>query len=385
MNAKNQNNNEISPRIDNYLHNVYFDASSPGSFSGLDKIWSHVLQDPEKPKGLTKKKLQVWLNRQEVYQVYKPAKTKSITESVVTDHCDEIWEVDLLILKNDRPKLNKEIRFLLGAIDTFSRKVWIRLLRRKTAEECAKAFKSILAEGRRCESLRSDAGSEFWGKAFQNMLKRENIPHFKAYGSVKCSFIERWFRTFQSRLYRYAYKNNTSKFVDIAQDIVHSYNNTKHSITGYKPSEVNDKNGLALYDKVYTPILNKRAREQLVSSFAVGDLVRISLSKEPFNKHSYTASWSEEIFIVYAVFKTHPIRLKIRDIALENIAGSFYQNELKKANAKDIGEINWKIERIVSRKVVKGVKKSLVRWFGFPKKFSTWVNDSDLSKYPRRQ
>lgn len=380
-NEKDNNNNVVD--IDNYLSSVYYDASSPGSFSGLEKIWSHVKQDPEKPKKLSKKLLRDWLNTQETYQVYKAPKRKFQTEAIITDHIGELLETDLLIMRSDKPKINRNMRYLLAAIDVFSRKVYVRLLSKKTAQETATAFKSILAEGVKCESLRSDSGSEFIGHPFQEMLKEANIYHFKAYGSVKCGYIERFFRTFQTRYYRYAYKNNTSNFVDIVQQIVQSYNNTKHSVTGFKPNEVNSDNSLTLYDRVYTPILLKRAKEKLKSPFKVGDLVRISLSKEHFKKHSYTVSWSEEVFEVFFIITSHPLRFKLRDLKQEGISGSFYQQELKLANAKNSDEINWKIERIISRRRVGGVNKSLIKWWGFPNKFNTWIKNSDLKKYPQ--
>lgn len=191
-------------------------------------------------------------------------------------------------------------------------------MRRKTASVTAEAFKSILAEGRKCEVLRGDAGAEFTGAPFKDMLKEEKIPYITAYGHLKANYIERWFKTFQQKLYRYSYHNNTSSFVDVVQDIVRSYNNTVHGTTGFRPAEVDDDNTIQLYDRVYKPQLDKRSAHPMQPSFKVGDLVRISLFKDKF-KRAYSQNWSEEVFEIWLVVASHPPRYKIRDLKQEKL------------------------------------------------------------------
>lgn len=366
---------------DNYLRRVYFDPAAPGSYSGLQKFWTGIKSDPARPKGLDKKKLRQWLVKQEVYQVHSAAKRRGETESIIVEFVDDQWDADILMLGN-KPGKNRNYRYLLGVIDLFTRYAWVRPLRQKTAQETAKAFEDILSEGRKCLLLRTDAGKEFTGRPFQDMLKRRKIPDIRAYGEVKANYIERFFRTLQRRFYQYSYHNNTSKFIDVIQDIVKSYNNTVVSTTGFKPSEVNEDNALALYDKVYTPILRKRSEERVKLSFRVGDLVRLSLFGDRF-KRGFTQSWSEEVFEIFAVVKSHPARYKVQDLLGEEIEGSFYKGELKVANATDIESVNWKIEKILSTRRVRGVRKSLVKWYGYSDKFNTLINTADVGKYPR--
>lgn len=370
--------------IEDYLKRLYFDQAAPGSFQGIDKFWAHIKVDPERPRGLKKEKVREWLGRQEVYQVHSEPKRKYPTEAFITEYRDQFWDIDILILPDDKPKINRNFRYLLGVIDLFSRYVWGRLLRKKTAAETAKAFKSILEEGRKCEVLRGDAGAEFHGAAFKELLKKEKIPYITAYGHVKANFIERFFKSFQMKLYRYSYHYNTSNFVDVVQDIIKSYNNSVHGSTGFRPAEVNDANTIELYDRVYKPILDKRAAEVVEPSFKVGDLVRISLFKDKF-KRSYSQNWSEEVFEVWFVVLSHPPRYKIRDLKQENIQGSFYKEDLKRVNASEAKDINWKIERVISTRRLKGRRpQSLVQWYGYGPKFNTYIDTADLKKYQRR-
>lgn len=366
-----------------YLKKLYFDQSAPASYQGLKKLWTQVKLDPERPAGLTQKKLKQWLDRQEVYQVHSQTKQSYETEALIVEYSDQLWDIDILVLPNDKPGINRNYKYLLGVIDLFSRYAWVRLLKKKTATETAKAFKSILAEGRKCEALRGDAGTEFLGAPFKEMLEEENIPYITAYGHVKANFIERWFKTFEQKLHRYFYHNTTSNFVDVVQDIVLSYNNTVHRTTGYRPAEVDEHNTIELYDRVYKPILDKRAAQRFHPSFHAGDLVRISLFKDKF-KRSYTQNWSEEVFEIWYVVKSHPPRYKIRDLKQENIQGSFYKEDLKPVNAQDAKDINWKIERVISTRKVKGRRpQSLIKWYGFSEKFNSYIDTADLKKYPR--
>lgn len=373
-------------RLDSYFKDIYYNKASPASFTGLAKLWGHIKTDKNRPKNVTKKKLAGWLSQQETYQVHTRAPKKYPTESIIVEHMDDIWDADILQLPTERAKDNKNYKYMLGVIDLFSRFVWAKLLKTKGAGETAEAFQDILDQsgGRKCVELRTDAGGEFRGTAFQEVLKKNKIRHILAYGEVKANYIERWNRTFQDKLYKWMYENNTAVFVNAVDDIISSYNNTVHSSTGFKPAEVDEKNALNLYEKVYIPILNKRAEETVKYSFSLGQLVRLSLFINKF-KRGYTQNYTEEVFRVTTRIPSHPPRYRIEDLKGEAIEGSFYSEDLKAVNAESVDEINWKIERVIYTRKIKGKKKSLVKWVGFPEKFNTLIPTSDLVKYPKRK
>ena len=56
---------------------------------------------------------------------------------------DEIWAADLIDMQTFS-KDNNGIKYLLTLIDIFSKFVWIVPLKRKTGQEVANAFSSIL-------------------------------------------------------------------------------------------------------------------------------------------------------------------------------------------------------------------------------------------------
>ena len=78
--------------------------------------------------------------------------------------------------------------------------------------------------------------------------------------------------------------------------------------------------------------------------FKVGDHVRISKYKIIFAK-GYTPNRSKEVFVVSKIKNTVPWTYAINDLNGEEITGTFYEKELKKANQK-----KFKTEKVIKRK-----------------------------------
>ena len=91
----------------------------------------------------------------------------------MTNNIDYLWECDLVDMSHLK-KENDNVTFLLTCIDTFSKYAWVMPLKR------IKAFKEIMAQGRQPKKLRSDKGSEFINKDFQQLLKKQNIAFYTA-------------------------------------------------------------------------------------------------------------------------------------------------------------------------------------------------------------
>ena len=79
--------------------------------------------------------------------LYKPVTRKFQRRRVNVNSIDHIWAADLIDMQAFS-KDNIEIKYLLTVIDIFSKFVWIVPLKRKTGQEVANAFASILKERR---------------------------------------------------------------------------------------------------------------------------------------------------------------------------------------------------------------------------------------------
>ena len=62
---------------------------------------------------------------------------------------------------------------------------------------------------------------------------------------------------------------------------------------------------------------------------------------------------------------------RIRDLAGEEIAGSFYREQLQKTD-----QSVYRIDRIVRRRLT--TKEVLVKWSGYPDKFNSWIPETDM-------
>ena len=79
-------------------------------------------------------------------------------------------------------KYNKGIRFLLCAIDIFSKYVWIVPLKDKNGVIIVNAFECILdSSKRKPNKLWVDQGSEFYNSTFKKWLENNDIKMYSPY------------------------------------------------------------------------------------------------------------------------------------------------------------------------------------------------------------
>ena len=120
--------------------------------------------------------------------------------------------------------------------------------------------------------------------------------------------------------------NNTRKFVDVLDLLVHQYNNKIHSSIKMTPKEASRE---AIENKVCGNLYPELGSKTSASKFSIGDHVRITKKKKTFDK-GYTQRWTEEVFKISKIQMTIPVIYKITDYNGEKIQGSFYEQELQK-------------------------------------------------------
>ena len=167
-------------------------------------------------------------------------------------------------------------------------------------------------------------------------------------------------------MFKYFTANSTRRYIDILDEMVSNYNDTRHSSIKMTPS----KASLKVNEKtVWMNLYGDEISEPIKPKFSVGDKVRITKKKNIFEK-GYTPRWTEEVFTVSGVQYTYPPTYKIKDYNGEEIQGSFYEQELQKTTQ----EI-FRIEKVIRKRG----KKSLVKWLGYPESFNSWVDNEDLT------
>lgn len=137
------------------------------------------------------------------------------------------------------------------------------------------------------------------------------------------------------------------------------------------PAQVSVENQEQVWRTLY-------ARPQIQTkriSYAEGDTVRIAQAKKNFKK-GYTPAWTEELFTISRVLRTNPVTYVLKDSAGDELRGGFYHEEIQKVGAKTV----FRIEAILQeRHGVGGRREYLVKWYGYPSSFNSWI--SDLVRY----
>ena len=305
-------------------------------------------------KGVTKAREQV------VKELHSPARTKFKRRRFIQRGLDDTFASDLAQL-DQYARYNKGNKYILVVIDCFSKFLWTRPLKSKSAQEVTKAMEDILKKSKRVpKNLVTDNGKEYYNSNFQNLMKKHKINHYSTFSILKASIAERVIRTIKEKLFRLFTLNGNHKWIDLLEQVTKTYNNSKHCTIGMKPKDVNKNNEEKLLKSVYSHL--KIVGKQ---KFKVGDIVRISKYKHVFEK-GYVPNWTTELFKVSKVQITNPTTYLLEDLRSQPISGGFYESELQKTKQPDV----FLIEKILRKKG----RKMFVKLLGLDDSHNSWVD-----------
>ena len=247
-----------NPEYDGYQRGlvsmVYklFDKKSMGSGINTTKPSSSILAD----------------------ELHKPVIKKFEKRKVYSQFKDNIWGVDLADMQSLSRK-NKGIKYLLCAIDLFSKYVFVIPLKDKKGISIVNAFDKIIKQSnRKPNKIWVDQGEEFYNNVFKKWLSDNDIIMYSTYNEGKSVVAERFIRTLKNKLYKHMTATGKNVYYDVLDNIVNEYNNTKHNTIKMKPKDAGNNN-----KRVYIDEHNEKR-----SRFKVGDRVRISKFKNIFAK-----------------------------------------------------------------------------------------------------
>ena len=141
-------------------------------------------------------------NYQLADELHKPIVRKFEKRKVYSSFRDNIWGVDLADMQS-LSRYNKGIRYLLCAIDLFSKYAWVIPIKDKKGTSIANAFKKIISEGRKPNKIWVDQGSEFYNKSFTDFLKMNNIEMYSTFNEGKSVVAERFIKTRKNKIYKH--------------------------------------------------------------------------------------------------------------------------------------------------------------------------------------
>ena len=131
---------------------------------------------------------------------------------------------------------NKGIKYLLCAIDLYSKYAFVIPLKDKKGITIVNAFNKIIKQSdRKPNKIWVDQGGEFYNNVFEKWLSDNDINMYSTYNEDKSVVAERFIRTLKNKLYKHMTATSKNVYYDVLVDVVNKYNNTKHSAIKMKP------------------------------------------------------------------------------------------------------------------------------------------------------
>ena len=154
-------------------------------------------------------------------------------------------------------KKNKGIKYLLCAIDLFSKYAFVVPLKDKKGISIVNAFNKVIKQSnRKPNKIWVDQGGEFYNYVFKRWLSNNDIIMYPTFNEGKSVVAERFIRTLKNKLYQHMTVINKNVYYDVLDDIVNEYNNTKHNTIKMKPKDVKDGNNRVYIDKHNKKVLD---------------------------------------------------------------------------------------------------------------------------------
>ena len=97
-------------------------------------------------------------------------------------------------------KYNKGIKYLLYAIDLFSKYAWVVPLKDKRGVSIVNAFQKIVSKERKPNKIWIDQGGEFYNILFKRFLKINNLEMYSTYNEGKSVVDEIIIRALKNKI-----------------------------------------------------------------------------------------------------------------------------------------------------------------------------------------
>lgn len=358
---------------------------------GRDRLFKYLQK--EKPElGFSRRQINRILQTFEVTQTLQnPKKETTDIKKQLQKRPMALIEMDLLDNSNQETK--DGYKWLLNAIDTFSKYGWSIPLKDKSEKAVVTAFNKMLKQmkdvsGVYPSTILSDNGSEFLNSGMQKIYKQHDIKHIltKAGNASHAKSAERFNLYIRRAITKYKNQfdeNDWDKYIDL---LTNNYNKTISRITKKPPIEIikqsndaEDEANKEIHENIKKAILPKNDKNEL-TPYDIGQMVRVKvLLENEFEKPSNNLNYTREIYKIIKVKKPRgesslqPI-YKLENKEGEKIDDEFYHGDLIAINPNVMVDMKipekFIVQKIIEEKTMKDItgrqrKYYLIKWKGY--------------------
>jgi hypothetical protein len=255
------------------------------------------------------KDVKAFVDKQYTAQVTKPFKKPSHFSSIVSPAVGNNYQMDILVY--DRYEYHN-YKYILCCIDVFSRYVACRAMTNRQMSTIISNVKSIFEELGIPKNLNCD--NEFNKKEFNDLIEKDNIKVFYSQPDEinKNAIIERFNRTIAELMQRWRTATHRYDWYNALPALIKNYNTTFHGTIKTMP--------LKLFFK-YEGEASQQITTRVSHLFKVGDLVRIRIEKQTFDKGDYL-KYSQDI---YRIFRIDGNKIYLINTVNEEMNKDFYK------------------------------------------------------------
>ena len=273
---------------DQFLKEIYYNKEiglkSPSKFYKF-------IKEKYPDKKYTVKEIKDFVESQKVNQVFQQVKNTERYNEIKAYFVGDVVNFDLMDM-NYYKNYNKGYRFILVCIDVYSRRVFLRALMDKSAEETMKAIKDIekefLKKGYEIKNIICDNGKEFKNSLFFNHFKDIKDHIFFKDAEIHNSslaIIDRCIRTLRDLFKKVFAVNDNWYWLNDMYRVERNYNNTFHGGINQVPTKIWNGKKLEIEPPRY------------VETLEIGDKVRVLIKKNAFEKKNLQ-KWSNKVYKV---------------------------------------------------------------------------------------
>lgn len=277
---------------DEEILQLYNDPLFDGSFSGVKTFRDFIYA--EKKELIPEKRIYNILKKDKNYLLHMKPTRKFPTRPYDVQSFGNCVQIDLAEMPN-----YEGFKYFLVAIDVFSKHLYTRPLKSKTAKEVGEAFESIYGEFKTpIYKLESDQGQEFMGN--KALFKKLNIYFHTKIGRNKASFVEGAIAMIKRKLYMMLRAELSQNWPHYLQITVNSLNK-RHvkGLGGVAPIEINSfiddvkirnaqtKNNIIPYKEPNFEEQRQSQEDYKGTSkypYEIGTYVYLDLQRSPFDK-----------------------------------------------------------------------------------------------------